>query len=333
MELIVHAGTTKAGSTALQDWFDQNRYALREHGVFYPHGEIFPGNHHILLCGSMDRRDLPENVQRKAAKIKDPLSGLYRRWIDRLRMEAPGHDITVLSSEAICSMSPTVLTALREDLAAMFDSIRVSIYVRRPSSFYLSEVQQRLKSSDRIRPPSPIEYTKFIESMRQYFTNQVDVHSYEDARRHPFGIVGHFGDRYAPAITTIAEKCERINANTSMSAEGMSLLLDYRRRRFPNRRIRTPDIAALIRTIRNTDPYIDGFLPPTLFSHICDYVDETSTDLLWLRDEFALEFAGVNYERIRNATGALQVSTVEDICPVDQERRERLMFSVLESLL
>jgi hypothetical protein len=124
-------------------------------------------------------------------------------------------------------------------------------------------------------------------------------------------------------------------ANTSLSAEAMSILVDYHQRFRPNDNDRfTADSKKLVNVLRAAEAAAGGRARAVLHDHLREALDQGSPELLWLRDRFGVVFSGVEYGRI----GALRPdewptpSRVDDICHVDPTRRESLLLEVLHDL-
>lgn len=95
MAIILHIGTHKTGTTAIQRFLERNRRALREAGIWYPHeAELLTGGeqrpHHLDLARSLDvtrhaKRYSPEQIAQITRAI---CSG------------AQQHQTTIISAEA-----------------------------------------------------------------------------------------------------------------------------------------------------------------------------------------------------------------------------------------
>jgi hypothetical protein len=114
--------------------------------------------------------------------------------------------------------------------------------------------------------------------------------------------------------------------NRSLSSEAMSLLAEYRRSIWPEAHNRfTSDTDRLISALELSDSEVAGDAAPRLHDQVARTVDETSTDLLWLRDTHGITFDGIDYSEIRPAPERHPpVQCVDDICPIDADRRRWL---------
>lgn len=115
MAAIIHIGSDKAGSTALQSALDANRAALSEHGFEYPQ----------LGDGRPDHRTLAFEL------------AAGRGMAGRLPMTDA---VTVLSSEAFWPLDDQAINRL---IGALGDSVTVVAYVRNPAAYAEAAFRQR----------------------------------------------------------------------------------------------------------------------------------------------------------------------------------------------
>lgn len=115
MAAIIHIGSDKAGSTALQSALDANRWGLSEHGFEYPQ----------LGDGRPDHRTLAfELAAGRGMAGSLPLTDA----------------VTVLSSEAFWPLDDQAITRL---IRALGDSVTVIAYVRHPAAYAEAAFRQR----------------------------------------------------------------------------------------------------------------------------------------------------------------------------------------------
>lgn len=144
MKLIIHIGSPKAGSSAIQDGLEQRASTLEKQGIacyYRPRAlstlyENLPP-HHFLLQGwfetaSQARAWSRHNWEQFESKVKS----------DRPR-------ITLLSSEQFLNMPD--LGFFLERLAKTFSEIHAVAYVRDPVSMFQSNLDQRIRAGARLR--------------------------------------------------------------------------------------------------------------------------------------------------------------------------------------
>ena len=128
--LFLHIGTSKAGSTALQEFLAHNRRPLSEHGFVY--GPAFAGSNHLELAAAFCTR--ASRVTRDFGVTDEGDRRRLERSLAR-RLEATVDDDArwIVSSEhlgTLLSRSEDI-SALARFLRRFFDRIVVAVVVRR----------------------------------------------------------------------------------------------------------------------------------------------------------------------------------------------------------
>ena len=134
MKLMLHIGTHKAGSSAIQHFLSHNRERLREGGFRYPELGNGQAGHHDVAW-----------VIRSAAGGRVPKAGnqavlaKLRRQLDR----GDCHTAIVSSEEFEFATTPDQLRSIRKQLPA--ESTKIVVYLRRQDKYLVSEYGQHLK--------------------------------------------------------------------------------------------------------------------------------------------------------------------------------------------
>ncbi|MCB1500789.1 MAG: hypothetical protein KDK07_13535 [Bauldia sp.] len=341
MRILLHVGMPKAGSTALQTALAGARDRLARCDVLYPRGPFIPRTHNFLIAGIEERkRELPRLLRNAYGDRMDQIAPAFERWMADLRSAAARHPsgTLILSSEWLFRLrGDSKFDRLKDILRGLGDTIEVVAYVRRPSDQYLSAAQQILKGSHVIKPIAPIRYRTPLEGFAR-IADRLHVVKYDRAAFPQGDIVRHFLESFVPAARDIVNAGGDHAANTTISAEGMAILAEYRRINHRRRRNRfTADTDRLLRAIRTADLAIGGDLRPRLLDPVRDAVDLASDDLLWLRDAYGIVFAGVDYDRIAPPDGPIRdikqrLGRVEEICVIDPVRRDKLTMKTMRVL-
>ncbi len=174
----------------------------------------------------------------------------YRRF---LFAELGAASAAVISSENLSNFSTEHVARLRADLEYLgFTEFHVVLYVRDPANFYLSRTQQRLKTWHEPRIPDPTSFTyKFrraAQTWERVFPGRLIVRRALDAPGEDVtddfsGLLENNLDVSLPPLP------ERMN--TTLSAEGMQILMDYRQRFWrDNGGLRTPDVRRLVKLLK-----------------------------------------------------------------------------------
>lgn len=234
---ILHIGLPKTGTTSIQRMLFEAAKSGALPGVGYH--LPFSGNMHSQhLLWALFRRDKPLSrwpqfeINRLSAETSVQ-SALEQCW-DRIAQS----DKVVLSSEYFPSWSKEEVDALalrfRE---AGFSRVHVVVYVREPAQAYLSFAQQYIRAADRLPLPKDFKpgYERAIEKFRTVFgTVEVrvfDRHQMLDGcavRDFVSVLEREFSIRVEPQRLVV------VNANDTLSAEAMIVLLEWRRAHFSN---------------------------------------------------------------------------------------------------
>lgn len=338
MRFIVHIGMPKCGSTALQEGLSAMRASLARQGVLYPTSPVIEDTANFLMAGVQDFDDLPRYLRHAITTLlpkgRSRYQTLYQEWIGQIgdQAKAMAAHTVILSAENLYNISTAVeATKLRDTLIAIgASSIEIVLYVRKPSDWYLSAAQQVLRASHRVRPVGPVAYREVIETYSLHVSPDIKVFEYNRSKFPSGDILAHF-IKNAGGIETqaIDMKAER-QFNGTISAEGMSLLRDYR---FANHKRRNDtflrDSAIFRQALAEADDLVGGEKRPALQPKLKDKIDHGSPDILWLRDHFGVEFEGINYDRISAEPWGVKFRRVERICVVDKRRRNILLNKAL----
>jgi hypothetical protein len=148
LDLYLHIGTEKTGTTAIQRFMADNRARLRDAGVLYPE-TLGDGSQKALTVLGQDKdvsRSLWRLVGISSAAELDTLENNVRAGLE-LEMRA-GFSKIVLSSEHCSSRlrEESEVGRLRDFLEPIFDRIRIVVYLRRQDDFLLSSYSTSVKT-------------------------------------------------------------------------------------------------------------------------------------------------------------------------------------------
>jgi len=237
MRLVLHIGSTKTGSSALQATLYARRQTLLEEAkTLYPDRGIASSAHHLLAASihpgawRMHVTELPED---RDAYFADTAAAI------REDVAATGADTLILSSEYFWGSFPP---ALYKTFGAAFGdfSIEVVAFLRRQDEWAISSYLQAVKNGEKrsfrdwarvalLRPASGLHYFRVVNRWA-YFLEAEEVHvlRYAEARDH---VYGSFCERIGLAVQTDFEVAR---VNPSPSAEGLALLLETNRSDAPD---------------------------------------------------------------------------------------------------
>jgi hypothetical protein len=145
VDLVLHIGTGKTGTTSIQSFMNANRSRLAELGFLYPRT---PGKvRHTRISLSV----LPEeNLERAPAWHRQGFASVteFREDVHRrLRRELAKADLphAILSDEALFGAKPIALERIRQLTDELARSVELLVYLRRQDDHLASRYQQVVK--------------------------------------------------------------------------------------------------------------------------------------------------------------------------------------------
>jgi hypothetical protein len=216
------------------------------------------------------------------------------------------------------------------------ETIEAVIYVRRPSEYYLSSVQQNLKASHDIKSIRPLRYRAAIEPYLVTVADKTHVVPFARDALYRQDIAADFARRFLPECLPEIQAAAIGSVNETVSAEAMSVLQSYRLHNHSDRDdIRTTDTGALLELLRKAEREAGIFTRPKMKAEVAEAIDAMSRDeVIWLEETFGVVFDGLDVSRLNpHGRRRFKPQTVENICEVNQEKRDRLLMLVLRRSL
>ncbi|MCT2541235.1 hypothetical protein [Sedimentimonas flavescens] len=338
MKLVIHVGPPKTGTTALQRALFGARTQLIEKGILYPDPKVRKAYNHGLLC-SLFRAytEAPRGMRKhgEANYIRQG-EGLSNEVRKQVKQRAP--KLLILSSEWFARLyeanDPTKFMSFVESLGA--DSIDFVLYARRPSDFFLSASQQRLRAASIFEPIYPWNLDKLIAGFEALASkHRVIVRPFDRKAMTGGSIMSDFAALYFPEaaeLMTVPQTSRQ--SNESFSPETMVILQDFRRAFFPDQEdVFNERTRKLMRRLQKLDAS-DGNPRPALLPEWKAYLDYGHNGALELRDRYGISFSDFDYQRLERgefATRPEMGSDVADVVRVDAERLQRMIVSLEQS--
>lgn len=324
MKIVLHVGQAKTGTTAIQRAFRQNDKELLRQGFLYP---ICKGgvSHALLTVPILGR------VQRSlAARIgADYAAGLEiskQSWEQigaEIRSKAP--DAVIISSEFLFS-APHIdrIPSLIEKYFGSIVDLEFLVYMRTPSDYYVSAMQQKLKASHKI---PPIGNLRLNQLKRFADMGKVTVRKFD---RHE--LVG--GDAILDACSVLGIDSNKFNqknqreSNASISAEGIILLQRYREAHHADRdNIFTEDTKAFLSKIIMEEKSHPGlYTRPMLKVEFAQALDRETPEMKSIRTLYGVDLSkdyGISVANERRIRGACSVIELIEYDPALLERMEQ----------
>lgn len=141
IELILHPGHSKCGSTTIQDFLYTNRLVLKDRGIFMPDSDFnFPGNKAYRINRTHTPRDFIEKVINGELNI----NALEKKIDDFLiTAEEQGCKKVIITAENLVNaIGSPQLKAIHSLFATRFSNVKVVYYIRDQRELLLSAWQQ-----------------------------------------------------------------------------------------------------------------------------------------------------------------------------------------------
>lgn len=331
MKLIVHCGSGKAGSTALQGAFTQYRELLLQQRILYPSLPISRSAHHILTALFLPLEQVHPKYARKAGG-RDKVQAVAREAWNSVLAQAAKHrpEVVVLSCEVFYRLDEAGFEKMRAVFQELTDDIEMVFYIREPAAQYLSGVQQSIKSWGRFEPPRPYRVRHYLEAMRTVFGKAPQVRLFSQSAL----LNGDVVQDFAAAFLSQWIAHDRIPSqrlNESISAEALSILDEHQRAVYPE----SAPPKHLLKSLREQVFEIEQALPPRqkprLKAGLKQEIQLASTELLWLRQEYGVLFPEVDYTQLEHS-GDIDFSgykRVRDVIEIDPEREQLILHRLL----
>ncbi|MBW6419753.1 hypothetical protein [Celeribacter sp. PS-C1] len=325
-KLVLHVGMPKTGSSALQKWFATSRAHLLTQGVLYPQSN--KNKSHPFLSLPLDfeadgQRLLVDEIGRSQIKADQVFEKTWTALEAEIRVTSP--ETVVLSTEYLFKrIGNKGRERLLRAIDRTFSETKIAIYVRQPSKFYASHVQQRIKHSATLPAIQPVSWRRKIEAWEEAFPGSVSIRTYEKSALIAGDIIADFLTSYLGL--TRHDTPGEATVNESMSAEAAQVLQALQLDRFPGQDdVVIPERNRLRKKVLEVDRKLSGFTRPKLLAKIADHIDYASTDLLWLRDEYGILFDHLDYARVTDRPeGHLPADQISDVFEINAERLSAL---------
>lgn len=337
LKLIVHLGPHKTGTTALQIALAKNRGLLRAHGVIYPTLAYYRNTHHLLTPNFQEYDQLFADMRARFGNDRQSVAAAgkeaWQHVLQQVERERPR--AVLLSSEFFLNESSVDhYRDFRRMLEEITTNIVLSAYIREPASLFLSARQQNAKHRAELAPPHPMSIRPRLEAIEQAFETQVSLRPYDRDQMINGDIVRDFATAFLAEYvdpTLISGN----QANESLSAEAISITQKYRRQFFSGFDDHIfPDDRILKNMIVAAEQKLGDSKRLKLHPEIAEYVNYSSTDLIWIRDRYGISFPTISYGRLLDYRARNNFKTarnVRDIFEVDADHEERILFDIINT--
>lgn len=324
-KIIVHIGQAKTGTTALQRFLSKNSKSLLKQGLVYPTPKF--GHNHSALNLPFARKVQRGLVNRLGSDLVEARKVSVGYWQDAIaEAEADPHSTMLLSSEYFSGNADLKnLPSFVRNLSGFSGEVDFVYYVRRPSERFTSSLQQHIKASHKIPNIQEIKLP-FLKGLRDVANLKIR-HFSRNAL-----INGDIVDDFCSVnnIYTGGLKVPSSEANTSISAEGMILLQEYRRLNHSgSNNVFTADTSEYIKAISGEEQKSPRkYTKPVLRECFAAKLDADSPVLEWLSKVYNIDLRKPNNIKPSEYRDINEVREVSQLIGFDADLVEELRVAV-----
>ena len=313
MSLIIHIGTGKTGTTSIQASLNLNRKKLISKGMNYPSSKN--GEHNILEGAVLPYEKLHRVFRSEYSADKAKALEDANELCEKIRKSVAENDYTIISGEYFLTLDASTINQLLDKFGLTSESkITIICYVRKPSSYWLSAIQQGLKGSTKVDNVIERKYP-----FRTGLQNWIDVFGMENIIVRPFDrnqlldgdVVSDFYETvYNLTNIRIENPLLAEEKNSSVSAEKCILMQELRRDLIDtDDDVFSDESRNLIRLInangKNLEQTKMKFHP-----YLADFIDFLhSEDLEWLEENFNVHLSTPNSISDKDKKSAIRIFT------------------------
>lgn len=297
-KIMIHIGTGKTGSASIQKTMlhlSKNNFLLENYGIIYP--LIFNQKSHGMLNA------LYKPFTSQSRGIKSKYAGNEKKFNEdinkyKVKFSKILHDYNfiIISSEFLANLNNSQIIEFKKTLdKSGFSNFQILIYVREPSAYYLSRIQQHLKASSKVSDPSSFKYPfkKQINRWERVFDNQIIVRPFDRNQLYHGCVVQDFLYNISNYFNSdiIDHDIDIHKTNESISAEGMFIAKKYRQIFYPNEDdVFKDDSTNLIRILKKSQNHIIQTKPKIQQWVHNIIIRNHIEDLAWLKENYGVEF-------------------------------------------
>lgn len=341
--LLLHIGHPKTGTTALQSVFSANANTLlAEASVLYPTHTTPKDCKHSFAIPWLFKAD-NDAIRRRSKLSGEPLKEMSRRYWRSLSLEIKQtqHDISIISAEGFWSIvrhaSAEQKAFVRQALFEIADEVSVVAYLRSPSSYFLSKLNQKYRSFKSVALPRPDYLTGAMQAWESLGLDNYSWRIFDRNYLDGQDVVADFCVNYLPnsfeKASLVRGGVER--ANSSISSEALVILEEIMAApSFLKGKICERNRHRIVKLLNQQDEAIGGKTRPSLKESALKVILSHSVDLPRL-EERGITFPDVDREWIRlkpHEDLPKAFTCVSDFCPVDTSRLAELREQAAKSI-
>lgn len=321
MRLILHIGSSKTGTTTIQQFFCRNQRLLLKQGILYP-VRMSHTAHHVLMPASFvqkEKYNLPNNrfYMNNSDRFWSSFRAFWSSLMDDINKHKP-HTV-ILSAETLFHDFSTISNrSFSEFLGQYFDDIQVIAYIRSPAPDYKSRVAQQIRTAKKILPPQVRPIKKIIEYFESEFPGKVRLYPFEKKQLIKGNVLKDFLVRNLPEALSLMGDRDAQFKNVALPPMLLQRLQRLRLSVQPKGTL--PNISTNALVVWYSDMWaknykeLAGSESMELKFEIKEYLQNSAIDYKWLRDKYSVNFNDLDYSKIEEKNNPFEkLNLLEDI--------------------
>lgn len=344
-ELVIHAGLPKTGTSALQYALGISRKELSREGYLLPPYFWGQPNHKLIPLSCRSYESFLESSAANPAgrqlgfntvRMEVEAGRLYLA----LKTYRSAHKKVILTAESFSALrTEEELKNVKKALSVVpYRSLKLVVYVRSPINHYVSQVLQAAKARGRTDALGKFDriqkVVNFIRLWDQVFGGSIDLHLYGRDFDNTWDIAADFSANVLEGFPLRTDTIPVNRRNASVSPEGASLIVDLRRRRYPNvpPYVKPLEVHQFAEKVGEVERLIARDVAPRLKPRVRRKIlsnargpVETLISQFGLPDERGLLFADEGeLDSYQIVESALSYEDIDDVFEIDQDYRSLL---------
>ncbi|WP_310618794.1 hypothetical protein [Flexibacterium corallicola] len=210
--------------------------------------------------------------------------------------------------------------------------VEIVVYLRKPSDFYLSYLQQSFKSANRIVRPTMLKYGNSLQNWEMF--GELKPRLFAKDALVQGDIIADYFKHYLPDVYK-SPKLTHYTQNETISAEGMQILLEYQKVSYekgkPKNQTRTRKLLSEIKKAERKKGKFDYYTKPKLHQRVSTVIDSDNEDAHYIYDKYGVDLGTLDLDK---SNYRMQKFTdLEQLITVDQEKVKEINFSIMNKLI
>jgi hypothetical protein len=332
LHLILHIGSTKTGTTSIQNFLFRKHSALRARGIFYPVKKSVTSNHILLPAGFVNLKKFMVPHQAIFLNSKALYSYCFKSFWNQLVYDLQKynpHTVVLSAEDLFMDFTPISKLPFSALLNQLFDQITVVAYIRSPAPYYISRLSQNIRTGKKSIAPQACPIKSVIEYYEREFSGQVRVYPFEKQQLINGDALHDFLENNIPQALDLIGRKDQKSYNKSLPGELLYKLQKIRLDIQPDGHIPSVSTRAIMQLATNnyikTQEGITTSNTLQLNSNIEKYIRRTATDYLWLKNKYGIVFNDLDYKEIGESENPYKdIHLVNEICIIDISKDKKL---------